>query len=303
MSVKAIFGGIVTIGLVALLFFYFMPFRNVDFEIGPTDSNFSTGFMQKSSMQFYPNMRYQSNMISYRISTDCSVKKREDAELALDILAARTVLNFYPVSAGEEILVTCDEKTKFEGNTFVAGEGGPTSIVRSGNYNVILEGMILLIRDSGCGTPNVAIHEFLHALGFIHSNNRNNIMYNFSDCGQTIGDDIPNLINEIYTEESLPNLAFENVSASVNNRYLDVGFTVRNEGLANAGDSVVLIKAGDDILKEVDIQDLDIGEGLVVGITDLFVPTFSFEEIVLEIDYKRQELAKGDNTVSLVIKK
>ena len=54
---------------------------------------------------------------------------------------------------------------------FIAGEGGPTNITVSGKYNVITHGSILLIRESRCSIPTIAIHELLHVLGFKHSNN------------------------------------------------------------------------------------------------------------------------------------
>ena len=57
---------------------------------------------------------------------------------------------------------------------FIAGEGGPSNITKSGDFSVITHGSILLIKESKCERPNIAIHELLHALGFDHSENPNN---------------------------------------------------------------------------------------------------------------------------------
>ena len=116
-------------------------------------------------------------------------------------------------------------------NYFVAGEGGPTNISSTNDFNVITHGQVLLLRDSDCPTPNVATHELLHALGFAHSTNPNNVMYPVTNCDQTIGQDIPELINTLYSTPSYSDLSFANASAIIHGRYLDTNISISNNGL------------------------------------------------------------------------
>ncbi|MDP2628969.1 MAG: matrixin family metalloprotease, partial [Nanoarchaeota archaeon] len=230
-----------------LVFYWFIPFGNVEFSFKPVNSNFSINSSGFEGMQFYNNMRYSDSKISYRISESCSLQKKNDAERALNIISEKTTLIFYSVSSEEEISISCNEENQVKGGLFVAGEGGPTSIIKSGNFNVILKGEILLIRDTSCQNPNVAIHEFFHALGFEHSDNKKNIMYPISDCNQVIGDDNIALINNIYSFKSVPDLSFENVSATMKGKYLDANITIRNRGLKNSESSKLIIYAEEEL--------------------------------------------------------
>ena len=62
-------------------------------------------------------------------------------------------------------------------------------------------------------------------------------MYNVSRCKQTIGSDIVNLLDDLYSTPTYPDLAFENVSAFMKGRYLNTEMVIRNNGLKNS-DSV-----------------------------------------------------------------
>ena len=212
------------------------------------------------------------------------------------------VLNFYSVSNNEEILITCESKTRFEGEFFIAGEGGPTNITQAGDFNVIHNGGIILLRDSRCERPNIAIHELLHALGFDHSKNPENIMYEVSRCGQEIGQDSINVINELYSVPSLPDLTFENASASMKGRYLDISMVVRNNGLKNSENAKIIVYADEDSVKELEIEALPIGSGKLITLTNIFVLQTSVSEIKLSIDYNPEELKKENNIISLKVK-
>lgn len=301
MRIKAL--GVIFVILVVILLgvYYFMPFKELEFEVHQGNYNFSINESSLDNMQFYPNMRYPSKYISYKIS-NCSIKKKEDMRDAFDILENITILDFYPISSDEDISVTCDERARFEKNMFVAGEGGPRKIVKSGDYNVILSGMVLLIRDSSCKRPNIAIHELLHALGFKHSENPNNIMYNYTSCKQTIGEDIPALLDELYLIPSSPDLTFEGVSANMHGRYLDMNMTVRNVGLGESREAKIYIKMGESVLKEVELIELEIGGGRMISLSNLWVSKINIDEIILEINYDFDELDKENNNISLKIK-
>ncbi len=183
-----------------LIFYWFIPFKIIEFGTKSGNFNFSLG-NESGNMQFYQNMRYPNPEISYQIY-DCPLSKKNNMERGFEIVSNISVLNFYPVNYDGEIFVTCDSKNKIEEGLFIAGEGGPTNITQSGNFHVILRGSVLLIRESKCERPNIAIHELLHALGFDHSENPNNIMYPISNCRQIVGEDIPKSISELYLTPS-----------------------------------------------------------------------------------------------------
>src|SRR3989344_5751331 len=157
---KTILVVIFLIFMVSMLWIYwFTGFGDVQLSKSALqDSNFSIN-LTSDNMQFYENLRYSDSKISYHISDKCTLQKKADAERAFEILENKTILDFYPVNSNEEILITCESKEKIKEDYFVAGEGGPVNISRAGQFNVIYTGQILLIRQSECLNPNIALHE------------------------------------------------------------------------------------------------------------------------------------------------
>jgi len=284
-----------------LIFYWFVPFKTADFGTMSGDSNFSLNNFELENMQFYPNMRFPNSEISYQID-DCTLQKEDDMERAFEIISNISFLNFYPVNYNEEISITCDSKNKIEGGMFIAGEGGPTNITKTDKFNVILHGKILLIRESKCENPNVAIHELLHVLGFDHSNNKNNIMYNISKCGQTIGSDMIELINKLYSFPSYPDLSFENVSAFIHGRYLDANISIRNNGLKDSENTKIMIYADGKFVEEIDLERLEIGYGRTIILRNIWVSKMDVHELEFFIDSNFNELEKNNNRIILNVK-
>jgi hypothetical protein len=258
--------------------------------------------VQMKNFQFYQNMRFSERSISYRID-GCPLQRENDMEWAFDIIQNETILLFHPISSGEQITITCDEAKKTEGNLFIAGEGGPTNITIAGEFNVIEKGKILLLEDSDCPKPNVAIHELLHVLGFNHSLNPNNIMYEISKCDQTIGDDTISLINKLYSFPSAPDLLFQNASASLHGKYLDVNFSIRNNGLKDAEDSIVKVLVNDKVVKEINVPKIEIGYGRRLSMTNIWISQINIEKIEFIIENNYEELNKKNNEIILNTKK
>lgn len=301
---------IVAIGL--LIVYWFFPFSN--FEDAKIQSTIDTNNFTENSdfyengsgtLQFYPNLRYKDKEISYRIDSSCTLEKKDAMLRAMDIIENRTILDFYSFEEGvnefdeEEIHISCEDKDIEKGGLFVAGEGGPVKIVKSGKYNVINKGSILLIRDSKCARPNIALHELFHALGFDHSENPKNIMYTESKCYQEIGDEIPKEINELYSVQSLPDLAFQDVSSSTHGRYLDFNISVRNIGLDESDkDAKVIVYVNNDTVKEISLDSMDPGEGTKYVSQNTLMKQLKIKEVKFYID-TGEELNKSNNEVIL----
>lgn len=281
--------------IIFLIIYWFVPYNEIDFNLEPTNSNFS--LTNYSKMQFYDNMRYPSNKISYKIYDACTLQKKSDMEQTLEILENLTILEFYPVLSGEEISITCTDEVVYEGSMFVGGEGGVTNVTVAGDFHVIFNGKVLLIRNSECQTPNIAIHELLHALGFAHSENKNNIMYAISNCRQTIGEDIPKFLDEIYSVEPKPDLVFENASIELKGKYLDANFSVRNNGLKYSPNAKIIVYADDKNVKEIELAPLDIGYGRKIFLSNIWVTKINIDSIKFVIETDFEELDKTNNEI------
>jgi len=291
----------IILALALLIVYWFVPLSTTEFVSVGSSDNVGIGNLSAEALQFYPNMRFPKQAISYKIH-DCPLQKRDDMVRAFVSIEEKTTLNFYPVQENEEISVNCENTQRIEGGLFIAGEGGPTNITKSGGFNVIFGGKILLLRESQCPNPNVGIHELLHVLGFDHVGEEDNIMHPVSKCGQQISQLTIEVIDELYAIPSYPDLNFENVSAVMHGKYLDANFSVRNQGLGNAPVTKVNIYADSKIVKEISVDFLDIGHGRIISLTNVWVSKLDVDAISFEIVSGFNELDKENNRVELAIK-
>ena len=302
MGKKSVISFLITLVLIVLFSIWMLFPYQIEYFESPTETNFSVVGNSMVESQFYPNLRFPSKEITYRIDSGCSLQKQNDMEKAFSIIENATILNFYPVENKEEISVYCSEEIKQEGNLFIAGEGGPTNITKLLDYNVIFNGKVLLIKDSSCPLPNVAIHELLHVLGFDHSENKNNIMYPISRCNQDIGEDTIQLINELYSVPSSPDLVLLNSVAKVHGRYLDLNVTVKNEGFIRAEAFKVNVYADKKKIREIDVTPIEVGYGRNIILTNIGINLLSVDKFRLIIESDFSEIDSENNEIILNLK-
>jgi len=256
-----------------------------------------------SSTQFYPNMRFPDKRISYFISESCPSDKVKNINEALDILDSKTVLSFYEGDENSEIEYLCSEvmEERTKEKYFIAGEGGPKEIVNSGEFNVILSGKVSLYREEKCDSPNVAIHETLHVLGFDHNNNEKSIMYPITACDLEIDDYILYEINDLYSTPDLPDLAIDRVELERTGRYINFEIEISNKGLKRAENIVFEVYADDALIKSYDIDDLGIGYIRKITVTSLRIPS---ESRVIDFEVRSNsgegEIENSNNVASIV---
>jgi len=289
---------VVVLILAMLALYWYFPSDPKEFRFNG-ENNFSLN--NESQMQFYPNMRFPVSNLSYSIDDKCSLSKRNDMIKGFEYIDNLTLIDFYESDGNVNVLITCDDKVKIENGMFIAGEGGPVNATIGKKFSVITQGHILLLRDSNCERPNIAIHELLHVLGFDHSDNPNNIMYPVSKCKQVISEDMLLKINELYAIPSLPDIAFENVNATIIGRFMNVEIILQNEGLASSGDFIIGIYANDKRIDEVEVSNIEIGGGKIITATNILVPQIKVNQLVFSIEEIGPELDEKNNEVILNI--
>jgi len=269
-----------------------LPSETLDFE--QYQANF-TKDLPSNSTQFYQNMRYEDSTIRYSLSANCSTKKKNDFREAVRILEDKTVLTFSEDSL-PHIVVSCSNisPSPNEEGHFVAGEGGPTTIINASEFSVILIGKIALYRPEKCDTPQVAIHEILHALGFDHNNNNASIMFPFTDCSQSIDQEIIEEINRLYETPSLPDLTIESVFANKTGRFLNFNLAVANNGLIKIDNSTLKITVENKVVKDYILGELEIGSKRFLTVENLRVPKGT-ESVTFLVETDKAEITKENN--------
>ena len=222
----------------------------------------SSEFPPSAGVQFYPNMRYPTNNISFSIANICDQKRTEEALTAFGILENQTIIRFYQVQQNAEIQVLCSNisSNSEDSSHFIAGEGGPTSILSDGQYYIIYYGAVSLYQTDNCSTPTIALHEILHSLGFDHNNtDPNSIMYPITSCHKTLDQYIINEINSLYSIPSEPDLMIINATVNRNGSYISFGVNIANYGFRDIQDTDLTLYDQNTELNTFDIGGLNVG--------------------------------------------
>ena len=294
-------------------------------NIIPSDTNFS------EVNQFYPNIKFNHNNITYSLDPDCSTEKVDRMLKAFDEISTEVgVINFSQVDSnpdqGEinvspetsnptqttqgfaDIEISCSGSgvSSMNKDYFVAGEGGAKEVVLAGRYNVIKGGMILLYDDQKnsikCDEPKVEIHELMHVLGFNHSTSEGSLMYPLlKSCNQRLDTSIINELKRLYSQDNLPDLYFENVSIIKKGRYVDFNLTIKNSGDVDAPDVSYSIFDDNESVESHDIGNISYGAGIVVQMENLKLIRLNPSEISFVIDSNNSidELDKKNNIATV----
>jgi len=298
---------IALLGFTAWFVYQNLPGEPKEFEIQKTKTPKAIESKESSALLFYPNIRFQDPEISYYVDESCSEKRQEKMLQAFTILQKRvSVLSFYPDSKQEaDILITCSqEETQIKQDYFIAGEGGPTKIINTSLYHVILNGKILLYRESTCKEfPVVEVHELLHVFGFDHSNDPRNIMYNFSSCDQDIGLEIIETLNSLYSQKPLPDLYIEDIEATKKGRYLDFNIRVRNQGLINVENATLSLFSEDKEIDKFYLDEIGFGAGKIFSAWNIKLPSRNTNKITFSIDKENlvKEINEKNNIIELSV--
>jgi hypothetical protein len=263
------------------------------------DSNFA------QSKQFYDNLRFPTSTVAYKINPDCAQKKIDSINEAFQYLQGKTPLKFVESSEFQLEVVCSDLPPKPDiANHYIAGEGGPTKIINSTLYSVILSAKISLYRNDKCTSPNIALHELLHVLGYDHNNDPRSILYPTLNCDQKVDSYFIDQLNELYSVEGAPDLKITFVNATKNGPYLSFGVEIANQGLIEADKVTISLKDGDRIIKDFSLDSIDIGTRKVITVSNLKISR-SLEEVrfVVDSDNVVDELNEDNNFVDLRISK
>lgn len=259
-------------------------------------------------LQFYPNMRFNHNLITYNVEDNCPLEKKEKMTKAFDRVENELdkVIRFKRVEAEPNILITCNETTETKREEyFVAGEGGAESVVNTSLFYVIEKGRVLLYykEQKSCITYQVELHELLHVLGFMHSKNRYSIMYPTTECYQVFTQDMIDELKRLYSMEPLPELYISSVSASKHGMYLDFEIEIKNKGLVKAENVNLSVISGAVTIDKFELGTISYGEGKTLTIKNLKLPLslLEIEEINFLVASPSREFYQDNNHYILVV--
>jgi len=251
-------------------------------------------------LQFFPNMRFDHNNISYAADSSCSTERVDKLKRAFSILQSKVeVISFFEETAKPDISVNCsNESIEEEMNTFIAGSGGAEGkIPFTGMFYIIPKGEVTLYEDINCDFPDVEVHEVLHVLGFNHSASQSSVMYPISSCKQVITSDITDELIRLYSIPALPDLYFENISGTKRGNYVNLNFSLKNQGLKDSGNlSVILYGNNKEIIRK-EITSIEPGSGIIYSVQNIRTSSNSLNMVV----QNGEELNERNNHAELIL--
>ncbi|MBD3253211.1 matrixin family metalloprotease [Candidatus Pacearchaeota archaeon] len=296
--------------ILVMLYLLYYNLPGVPEDINPVVDPLKTKNITYSEVgQFFPNMKFNHNKITYKIDENCDKDKEKRMLEAFNMLTEKVPqIIFLPINQNPDIEISCTRTDRVliersdKIDYFVAGEGGAREVIPTGKYNVIVSGIILLYGEkkhtADCDWPNVELHELMHVFGFNHSKNENSLMYPYLEsCDQKLDDSIIRDLKKLYSEENLPDLYFEKVDAIKKGRYLDFNITVKNAGTVDAKDATFSIIDSGSLIETKQLRDLKFGAGIFLEVRNMKLKNRYPDELKFILDYngKIKELDEENN--------
>jgi len=265
--------------------------------------------------QFYHNMKYNHNNVTFGFHNSCDDKKKGRMKRAFSEVENKvnSIVTFIEVNNNSDIDIECEEKpaSENEGDFLIAGEGGAKEIIPTGRFNVIKKGVIYLYNNEGdrylnCDNSNVEIHELMHAFGFDHSNDENSLMYIIIDsCSQLLDESILNEIKRLYSMEDLPDIYFDRVYVVKKGRYIDFNITIKNSGSIFADNITMYVLDGSDVINNFSINNINYGGGIFIETTNLRLKRLNPEKIefIIDKDNRIKEIDEQNNIAVIELNK
>jgi hypothetical protein len=310
-KLRGIVNVVLLLVLLDLIFFLYIyvdykyPDKVQILKIHPTIGSESPNqiMMNSEVKMMYPNLRFNHNNISFFIDGACDEIKKSHILLAFMIISNQTeILNFYPTEVvGADILVLCSKQVVDNSNNeVIAGEGGPV-VINNSVYQVIMNGKVLLYDQISCEYPVTELHEILHVFGFEHNDNPKTIGYPYLDCKQRLDEATIKILKEAYSTEPKAELYFTNVSATKIGKYLNVGVEIDNNGIIDAKAVSFDIYLGESKIGSYGLNEITLGAGKTIYLTNLKIPNNNERRIVLNITSITPEYEYGNNELELMI--
>lgn len=312
MSVMKIISMIVLVGLIGFagyLIYLNFPGEEKSFEVtGFFEDDLPESNASSELIQFYPNMRFNHNDISYRYFSQCGNEKRDWMRSAFDEISEKNdnLITFYETTdSTPDIILSCSgESIREAGDTFIAGEGGPSKFYKLEPYSLIEEGEIVFNEDKSdddCEKPIVELHELLHVFGYDHFANKDSVLYPYYSCKQVLDETVINDLIRLYSVEPKSEMSLHNVSANKSGRYLDFNIAIQNSGLVSADNVEVIVIATDKEVERFEMDTIDSGTTTILEIGNLNLPSRSVKKISFEVVTSSAEYSSSGNKVELEI--
>lgn len=258
-----------------------------------------TAGIPSTATQFYPNLRFLNARIVYALGPACDETQRARVHRAFSLLSEDTGLSFVE-SMPEDLSITCaltPEPRDVSLTHFVAGEGGPTSILNVSSFYIIQHANVSFYRPERCAIPTIALHELLHAFGFDHTNQSMSIMYPLTGCEQTIDASILEELRRLYSIPSLPDIALSSVSANISTLRFSFIVEVANLGLAPLTNATLVVE-GDTFIRRFGLEELEVGKRKILSVEQIRL-TRAFSSLSFRIETPDRELSLTNNNVTL----
>ena len=283
-------------------------FENISIESCKTIYNKTSISIETYHPLLAKNIRWSVLPIKvYVDENDCTFGEKNDIINGINkwnIALGKTFFAITNDSKEADVIAKCTDfiRDYIEQNGIVIlGEAKIERTVDTGLFNISESAIVYIkTRSKKCIEPVTVIHEFGHILGLDHVNDTKNIMYPYEDCDEEIENYTIETIKNLYSFQSLAELAFENISVNLENDKLVVDGILRNYGLVASNKTNLVIYVDNKTFYTLDIQELNPGEGIKFTVSGFLDKPF--KQIVIYIDEENNVSELFENNNEFILK-